>query len=152
MRITPTESGYRWSNRKGDWITYDEQGHITSYGDKNNVAVRFGRNANGLINQIRDNFGRLVVTFIYNGLLPIRIVDYTGRTVQYQWNPFSNPPTLTNVITVRGDEWRYEYEEFGYNRVLTKKTDSIGQMTEYQNAPATPSTTKPPITTTVNKV
>jgi len=39
--ITQTATGWRWQDRMGKWIDYDEDGKVTSYGDRNNVTVSF---------------------------------------------------------------------------------------------------------------
>jgi hypothetical protein len=39
--ITIIASGYRWQDRAGNWIDYDQTGRTTSYGDRNNVKVSF---------------------------------------------------------------------------------------------------------------
>ncbi len=45
--IQTTASGYRWYDQRGNWITYDANGHMTAYGDRNNVQVTFQLDTNG---------------------------------------------------------------------------------------------------------
>ncbi len=129
LRITETETGYRWSNRKGDWIDYDEDGKALASGDKNNVTITLVRDSNGFIRQYKDHLDRVVLTYTYAGNKPIKVEDYTGRQVNYEWSGNS----LTKVTTSRGHDWTYGYETIGSNNhVLTSKTDPEGQTFQYK--------------------
>ncbi|MGH1428479.1 MAG: RHS repeat-associated core domain-containing protein [Arenicella sp.] len=127
LRITETDTGYRWSNRKGDWVDYDNEGKAIRSGDKNNVTINLVRNAEGYIAQYKDHLGRVVLTYSYQGNKPVRVEDYTGRRVSYGWDG----NYLKTVTTTRGHDWQYDYELVGNNTVLTQKTDPENQTFRY---------------------
>ncbi|MFQ3248036.1 MAG: hypothetical protein ACI9SP_004696, partial [Arenicella sp.] len=55
LRITITDTGFRWSNRQGDWIDYDEAGLAIRSGNKNGVSINLVRE-NGFITHYKDHF------------------------------------------------------------------------------------------------
>ena len=133
LRITKTSTGYRWSDRQGNWIDYNNDGKALASGDHNNVGITLVRNGDGLITQYKDQTGRVVLTWTYAGNRPVKVEDYTGRSVTYGWSD----NVLTSVTTSRGDVWRYEYEEMdngtgGTNKILNKKIDPEDQAFEYR--------------------
>lgn len=59
---TTTIPGYRWNDRRGNWIDYDDEGRPLSYGNRNNVRVWFQYAAEGgALERVRDHFGRTIV-------------------------------------------------------------------------------------------
>lgn len=128
LRITPTETGYRWSNRQGDYVDYDSTGKAIASGDKNGVQINLVRNLQGLISQYQDHFGNTVLTWNYDTAgRPIQVEDYTGRKVSYSWSGTD----LVNVTTSRNHQWTYTYETVSGNRVLRTKTDPEEQTFTY---------------------
>src|SRR5450755_1581355 len=83
--IQKTASGWRWYDTIGNWIAYDANGHLTTYGDRNNVQVNFALDGNGHRTQITDHFGQPVLSFQYTGSQLTGVTDRTGRQVQYQY-------------------------------------------------------------------
>lgn len=140
LRITITDYGFRWSNREGDWIDYDQDGLAVRSGDKNGVTITIIRDGSpvefagtvigGLITEYRDHLNRTIVKWEYQDRKPVKVTDYTGRSVQYTWNEHE----LVEVTTTRGHKWRYQYESFGENRFLTAKTDPEDQKFTYSYA------------------
>ncbi|ODS24333.1 hypothetical protein AB835_03990 [Candidatus Endobugula sertula] len=128
LRITPTDTGYRWSNRKGDWIDYDQSGKALASGNKNDVGITLTRDAQGYIWQYKDHLDKVILTWTYVGDKPTRVEDYTGRRVVYTWTGND----LTAVTTTRGHQWQYAYESVSGNRILTSKTDPEGQTFQYK--------------------
>ncbi|WGZ96377.1 MAG: polymorphic toxin-type HINT domain-containing protein [Candidatus Thiothrix putei] len=139
--ITKTENGYRWHNRHGDWLDYNNDGVSLGYGDRNNVQVTFTRDAKGRIERVLDHFKTPVLTFHYyadTGWLE-KVVDYTGRQVGYEYTPLTlvSPMTstrgvvfggrLTKITDVTGQAWIYNYSVGPYF-LLTKKTGPEGQV------------------------
>ncbi|MGH1542728.1 MAG: RHS repeat-associated core domain-containing protein [Arenicella sp.] len=127
LRITEIDGGYRWSNRRGDWVEYNDKGKATRSGDRNDVSITLVRNSEGYISQYKDHLGRVVLTYSYVGNKPVRVEDYTGRRVSYDWDG----NYLKKVTTTRGHDWSYDYEAVGNNVVLTKKTDPENQTFTY---------------------
>lgn len=122
--IVQTESGFRWADRKGNWIDYDAAGKMLAYGDRNNVKVSFNRDASGRISQVLDHFGTAVITLAYNTQNQvISVSDYSGRLVVYTYTGND----LTKVKDVRGYDWLYEYQTLLNRRVLSKKIDPEGR-------------------------
>ncbi len=128
LRITRTPNGYQWTNRRGDYINYDASGRATAYGNKNQIGASFERNSEGLIQHIKDHTGRTVASWTYDGKRPTQIEDYSGRRVLYRWSGNN----LVGVTTVRGDQWRYDYDTIGGNRVMVSKTDPEDQTFLYR--------------------
>jgi RHS repeat-associated protein len=129
--IVQSETGFRWADRLGNWIDYDTDGKILSYGDRNNVKVRFNRDASGRISQVLDHFGTVVVTFSYDAQNRVAsVADYSGRQVVYTYTGND----LTKVKDVRGYDWTYEYQTLLGRRVLSKKIDPEGRYLNINHA------------------
>jgi len=128
--ITSTPSGFRWYDQLGNWITYDSSGHITAYGDRNNVQVTFQLDANGQRTQILDHFNNPVLTFQYAGGQLAGVTDRTGRKVQYLYTGNN----LTQVMDVLGNPWNYTYDGNGQ---ITSRTDPEGHTTTIVYAQST---------------
>lgn len=139
-----TVHGWRWNSTAGDWVDYDLQGRIRAYGDRNDIGVRFERNADGKISQIFDHRDALVLSFTYSasgadGKLT-RITDRTGRFVQYDW-------TGNNLTTVRGvldqnepafqHRWSYTYDSNGQIKGGTDPENRSWLLTYMQSYRAT---------------
>ncbi|MFQ3248039.1 MAG: RHS repeat-associated protein [Arenicella sp.] len=127
LRITITDTGFRWSNRQGDWIDYDEAGLAIRSGNKNGVSINLVRE-NGFITHYKDHFGNTVVTWEYLNGKPVKATDYDGRVVEYKWQGHD----LVEVTTTRGHKWKYGYSQIGLNRVMTSKTDPENQTFLYE--------------------
>ncbi|NZA25153.1 RHS repeat protein [Luteimonas sp. SJ-92] len=108
-------NGYRWTDRTGQWIEYDNFGRISSYGDRNNVRVWMQNSVHGPLERVLDDNGRTVFTFLYsdNRRSIIEARDHTPgdgntRRVQYQYDGTGR---LHRVIDARGHETRFDYGE-----------------------------------------
>ncbi len=134
--ITKTATEYVWTDRNGNGITYDLNGRIINYFDKNKVYVHLERNANGDIQYIKDHHNNVVLTYSYESyinpddasqqLQRIKsFTDYKGRTVVYGWNTKNQLETVTDV---RGQVWTYVYSDKG---LLTQLKDPDGRTTRY---------------------
>ena len=118
IRITQTikkkdTGGYRWFDKKGNWIEYDDAGDIVKYGDKNNVEVSFIYNTNKQRIGVKDHFGVQRLWYEYNAdgtVKSIRdnAVPAQAREVKYNYTN----GIMTSVIDVRGNTWNYEYSVF----------------------------------------
>lgn len=123
--IVRSETGYRWTDREGNWITYDKDGKLLAYGNRNNVKVSFGRDSQGRIETVKDHLNKTVLTFAYNALGRIgSVTDYSGRSVVYTYNSNGD---LGKVKDVRGFEWRYEYQTI-LKKVMSRKIDPEGRI------------------------
>ena len=106
--------GYRWIDRSGEWIEYDQYGRIASYGDRNDVRVWFQYGAHGQVERVLDDNGRTVFTLLYAGnegdfITEVRDhtpLDGSLRRVQYQYD---DKGRLRHVIDARGNTTSYEY-------------------------------------------
>ena len=125
------QPGYRWLERGGNWIDYNQNGLIVGYGDKNDVRVWFeygtGPDA-GKIKKVRDHFGRTVLTYLWTGDKLTEIRDNPSliagnpapqRRVQYQWNDTQ----LISVTDVMGYPTTYTWE----GKRLKTATDPEGR-------------------------
>jgi RHS repeat-associated protein len=110
---TITVHGFRWTDRSGEWIEYDNLGRITSYGDRNDVRVWMQYGNHGQIERVLDDNGRTVFTFIYsgNGSFITEARDHTPldgsiRRVQYQYD---DKGRLRHVIDPLGHITSFDY-------------------------------------------
>jgi len=139
VRLTSVASGWRWSDRAGDWAEYDDDGRISRYGDKNNNTVWLQRNAAGQIVRIIDGgtaavSGNVIITLHYDtkGYLVQakdwpqagNSLDLAQRTVTYTYDTQGR---MTGVTDVRGNTTAYEYDS---KQRLTKTTDPRGGETK----------------------
>ena len=115
------DGGYRWKNKKGGYVVYDQQGRMVETGDRRGVLTRYTYQGTHLLS-INDRNNTPVYTFTYNDQGKInRAADQHGRTVSYLWNN----DLLTRVTDVRGHTKRYSYSKKGQ---LTAKADEAGRM------------------------
>ena len=110
--IEKVDTGYRWFDKKGNWIDYDGEGYIVKYGDKNNVEVSFIYNTNKQRIGVLDHFGVQRLWYEYVGTQISSVRDHAdpalARKVTYNYTN----GLLTSVIDVRGQTWSYEYAVF----------------------------------------
>ncbi|WP_081992267.1 RHS repeat-associated core domain-containing protein [Collimonas arenae] len=113
-----TVQGWRWQDRKGDWVEYDSQGQISRYGDKNDNVVWMQRDTQGRIERlIEGSSGKTIFTLHYNSagyLVEIRDYSLTGngldlpqRSVKYAYDPDGQ---LISVTDARGFVTNYNYD------------------------------------------
>lgn len=123
--------GYRWIHKEGDWIDYNTQGQIVSYGDANDNIVWMVRENSGLLRGVVDAAGHVIYTLHYTGGRITEIRDYPvagnaldlpARRVQYQYDEKNR---LTHVIDARGNTTQYGYD--GANRIVSV-TDQEGRV------------------------
>lgn len=119
--IERTADGWRWSDRKRNWIDYDNEGRVVAYGDRNNVKVSV-QYTDGKRSAVLDHFDNVVLTYEYDtdsGLL--RFVRSPTRVVEYRYTGSD----LTEVVDVLGHSWFYSYE----SGQLKTHTDAEGRVT-----------------------
>lgn len=139
-RLTATSGrGFRWTDRSGQWIEYDNQGRITSYGDRNDVRVWFQYGSHGQAERVIDDNGRTVFTLLYtdgNAEFVSEVRDHTPldggiRRVRYEYDDGQ----LVRVHDARGNVTRFEYS----GAKLAKVVDAAGRTTTiHYNAPPIP--------------
>lgn len=134
-------SGWRWSDKSGDWAEYDDEGRMSRYGDKNNNAIWLQRNASGQLVRIVDGgagstttSGSVLITLHYNAAGYLvqakdwpqvgKSLDLPQRTVTYTYDALGR---MTGVADVRGHTTAYDYDS---KSRLTKTTDPRGGETK----------------------
>jgi hypothetical protein len=55
-------TGWRWYDRRGNYVTYNTLGKITGYGDRNDVKVSFVYGGDGKLATVNDHFGAVALT------------------------------------------------------------------------------------------
>ncbi|MGF6349825.1 RHS repeat-associated core domain-containing protein [Variovorax sp. W2I14] len=127
-------SGWRWSDKSGEWAEYDDEGRMSRYGDKNNNAIWLQRNAAGQLVRIVDGgaggtaiSGNVLITLHYNAagyLVQAKdwpqagnSLDLPQRTVTYTYDAQGH---MTAVVDVRGNTTAYDYDS---KSRLIKTTD-----------------------------
>lgn len=110
---TTMVNGFRWTDRSGQWIEYDNLGRITSYGGRNEIRVWFQYGSHGQIERVLDDNGRTVFTFLYSadGNFITEARDHTPldgstRRVQYQYDEKGR---LRVVVDARGGSTKFDY-------------------------------------------
>ena len=123
-------AGWRWQDKSGEWVEYDDNGEITRYGDRNNNTIWLQRNADGVVERMIDGpagaaSGRTVLSLQYNaaGYLaevkdypqPGNAADLAQRRVQYAYGLRGE---LTQVTDALGHVSKFEYDaKFRLNKL-----------------------------------
>nr|WP_305793236.1 RHS repeat-associated core domain-containing protein [Sedimenticola hydrogenitrophicus] len=119
--IHQTGTGYRWQDRRGNWIDYDANGRILAYGDRNNIQVSFQFDAEGRRAAVLDHLGNPVLSYAYDTAGQLVFVrDKDNHPVEYRYSGGQ----LTEVIDVLGNRWRYSYSDGR----MTSRTDAEGRV------------------------
>lgn len=121
-RISRVETGFRWEDKRGNWIDYDEGGRMTSYGSRSGISGAFLYNETGKCTGIADRNGTQVIWFEYEGDLLSAAYDATNRRVEYGYSGGK----LDSVTDLLGYPTYYQYEA---KARLTKVTDGAGRET-----------------------
>ena len=107
LTVRKTAEGYRWADRKGNWIDYDASGRVVRYGERNGVGVRLTYDEQGRRSGVFDHHGRQVLWYAYDGEGRLGAVHDastpSARRVEYHYSD----GRLTEVIDVLGESWRY---------------------------------------------
>ncbi|MCE4554264.1 hypothetical protein [Pelomonas cellulosilytica] len=154
LNVLDNQKGYRWTDRAGDWIDYNVQGQIVSYGDRNDNVVWMLRDTTGKMRAVLDAAGRVVYSLHYAGDLVTEVRDYPvagyaldlpARSVRYAYDERNR---LNKVTDARGNTLAYDYdasnrlirvidqegrvEQFSYQGdTVAKRTAPDGGETEY---------------------
>ncbi len=128
QRIRVTDAGFRFEDLDGNWVEFDGRGVATVYGDRNNVQVRFGYDANGRRSAVFDHHGNQVLWYEYDaaGKL-VRVRDRANREVRYEYDAAG---LMTAVVDVSGNRWSYGYSGSGDAVRLTRITNPVGRVVD----------------------
>jgi RHS repeat-associated protein len=145
IKRTSNPIGWRWSDRRGNWITYSAEGRITAYGDRNNITVSFvysggaanaSGNVSGNLTEVRDHNGNVALSFTYTGESLSEIADRTGRRVRYGYTAAGSRNLLTSVTDATGYIWAYEYNGDGQVTKITDPENRAWTITYASSVPA----------------
>jgi RHS repeat-associated protein len=126
-------SGYRWSDRAGNWIDYDDTGRVTAYGDRNDVRVWLQHDAAGKLRYALDHFGRAAMVFTWSGERLTQVQDAPSivagssapaRTVSFEWDGTAPSARLMKAVDARGFATSYGYASGGLSTI----TDAEGRV------------------------
>lgn len=121
------KKGYRWTDRGGDWIEYNTQGQVVSWGGRNGKKVWLLRDAGGIVRAVLDDVGHIVFSLHYSGDVLVEVRDYPVSELEVDLPPrsvkyaYDDKNRLIKVTDVRGFVTQYEYD--AGNRI-TKITDA----------------------------
>jgi len=107
--IRRTKTEWRWFDREGNWISYDKDGRLLAYGDRNGINVTFVRDNDARRMGVKDHHGNTVLSFTYDDERLTSVTDNTGRQVTYHWEG----NLLTSVTDAEGNTWGYGYDNKG---------------------------------------
>ncbi len=132
LTIERTANGWRWADRRRNWIDYDAEGRVLAYGDRNDVTVTLHYDAQGRRSTVHDHFNNPVLTYEYDGdSNRVRFVRSATRSVEYRYTG----ERLTEVVDVLGHSTTYTYEGDKLktltdpeNRTTTLAYGPIGQL------------------------
>ncbi len=122
--ITKQSGGYRWSDKNGNWNTFDDHGRMLAHGDRFSTicTLMYETGENGKLIGLKDVDDRQVVWYEYNPDNTISAVrDHLNRRVEYGYTSGN----LTLVTDLRNNDTEYRYT----NGLLTGKTDAAGHET-----------------------
>jgi YD repeat-containing protein len=128
FQIARTDSGFRWSDKYGNWKAYDADGRLAEYGTRNGTVCKtlFESGENGRLIGLADRNDRQVIWYEYDGSNRISAVqDADNRRVQYS----HSGDWLTTVTDVLGQSTTFQYDTEGR---ITRKTDAAGRPTIVQ--------------------
>ncbi len=125
FRIVPTDEGYRWEDKGGNWRSFDSRGRALAYGSRSGAIARILRDPSddGRITGLADGNGRQVLWIEVDDegrVLSAR--DAAGRLVEYGYSK----GRLVSVKDVLGQLSTYEYDPSGR---LVKSVDPAGRPT-----------------------
>ena len=140
--IAQTPDGWRWYDRLGNSIDYDQAGRILAYTNPAGIKVSFEYTA-GHMSRVLDHHGQPALTIQTDTQGRVtQVSDATpnggGRSVQYTWSGSGASSQLTQVTDLLGQAWKYEYNASGQ---ITQRTDPLGatvQLTYMSNPPMIP--------------
>jgi YD repeat-containing protein len=119
--LTYTGSGYIRNFENGQVQTFDKQGKLIKWADKNNNYLVFSYDQRGMLSQIRDNFNRTIKLFFNaQGHLEKAVGD-GGKVAEYKYNG----DELVYSKDAANNEYRYRYSQNQrHNLVEIKYTDN----------------------------
>ncbi|MBT9560488.1 MAG: RHS repeat protein, partial [Myxococcales bacterium] len=125
--IRKVETGFRFTDRKGNTRDFDAAGKLSSYADHNARTVTIERDGSGRISKLHDHHGTVVVEYTWNAQGKVSTVkDLLGnRTVTYGWTV----DNLTTFVDVLGRTTTYLYD--AKNRIIEKRypTGKVSKIT-----------------------
>ena len=152
-----TDNGYHWIDKGGDWIDYNVQGQVISWGDKNKNLTWLMRDLTGILRGVTDQRGNVLYSLHYDDKNRLsQIKDYPNkdlgdnretRNVAYKYDDRNR---LISVTDVRGNATNYEYDnlnnlvkidkqgtvlaKMSYDgKTLKSMQDALGNTTTYQS-------------------
>jgi RHS repeat-associated protein len=133
-RIIKTDTGFRWIDRDGQWINYNEKGQVIDFGYRDITQGVIVRDSESRISGLKDAQGTqlLFINYHSNGRVS-EMYDNSSpaRRVSYQYEDNK----LIEAIDVLGNSRYYTYYEIKYHDQLkitlrmASYTDAMGNKT-----------------------
>ena len=125
-RIVEIEGGYRWETKRGIWREFDENGRMTSYGNRRGAIEQllYEEGEDGRVIGLTDRNDNQVIWFEYTDDT-ITVTDVDGRWVEYAYTDDLLAGVKRSINHVAGTfvEESYAYDAKG--RIITI-TDANG--------------------------
>ncbi len=122
FRIAGRDDGYRWSDPRGNWKTFDTQGRLTAYGTRRGTLARLIYEADRLSGIVDRNDRQVLWYDVDDEGRITAATDAAGRRVEYAYDD----GRLTGVTDVLGNTTAYDYDAHGR---IVRITDAAGQPT-----------------------
>jgi RHS repeat-associated protein len=121
-KIAQVETGFRWEDKRGNWIDYDQNGRMVSYGNRTGTTGSYLYEETGKCAGIADRDGNQVLWFEYSGDMLSAAYDSANRRVEYGYTE----GRLQSVKDVLGQFTYYQYDS---KARLRQTTDAAGRET-----------------------
>jgi RHS repeat-associated protein len=106
------------------WFSYDEEGRLTGWDDRNGICYRYSYDRHGRCVAAVGPDGAMSGTFAYDGRFTRR-TDSAGAVTIYQQDESSRIAAVTDPL---GNVTHFWHDQFGF---LVARADPLGRLTRY---------------------